>query len=422
MYLHQKFAFPVACLVFGLLALSLGVSNSKDSKHASFVVGLAVVFVFYALMMIGPSLTKAHVFPASLASWLPNIVLGLAGVALLVYRHRHADAGVQISLPSPADVRDAIERRLPWRRRASPAVEASAAAAREAGAAEGEPAARRRRRRAAGRRKVVVVIRVPRGFADWCDSPVRRCSTPTSARPTCGCSSWPSPACSASSTSASFIDWSDNLFKGQATGAAAGAVPVVLDAAVRLLRAAAVGPGRHAGHHRPADQVERADRHARLRRQPLSHGAAPAGARPRSGAALLFGLEESFLAASNRKAAELKHLMRGGAPRTFDVLARQWVAGRDGRHLPLHLLRSAPKTLSGLEVYRFEEKPWGLAETMAVRIGVLPGGGRHLARRPGLDAALHQRRRHRVHALRAAAAGRSRRRRTSAPSSPTPSA
>ena len=58
MYMHQKFAFPVACLVFGLLALSLGVSNSKDSKHASFVVGLAVVFVFYALMMIAQALAK----------------------------------------------------------------------------------------------------------------------------------------------------------------------------------------------------------------------------------------------------------------------------------------------------------------------------------------------------------------------------
>ena len=36
----------------------------------------------------------AHVFPASLARWLHDIVLGLAGIALLIYRHRHADAGV----------------------------------------------------------------------------------------------------------------------------------------------------------------------------------------------------------------------------------------------------------------------------------------------------------------------------------------
>ena len=77
---------------------------------------------------------------------------------------------------------------------------------------------------------------------------------------------------------------------------------------------------------------------------------------------LLFGLEESFLAASNRKAAELKHLMRGGAPRTFDVLARQWVAGRDGRIYRYTYFDPRAKTLTGLDVYRFTEKPWGLAE------------------------------------------------------------
>ena len=208
MYLHQKFAFPAACLVFGLLALSLGVSNSKDSKHASFVVGLAVVFVFYTLMMIGSSMTKAHVFPASLARWLPNIVLGLAGVALLIYRHRHADAGVQIGLPSMATIREAIERRLPWRRRASPAVEASAAAAREAqslapGQAPDRAQARRRarRRRAAGRRKSSWSFASPGASPNWCGSPVRPCSTPTSARRISGCCCSPSPACSGSSTS-----------------------------------------------------------------------------------------------------------------------------------------------------------------------------------------------------------------------------
>src|SRR4029453_9524974 len=118
MYMPQKFCFPGACLVFGLLALSLGFTNSKDSKHASFVIGLAVVFVFYTLMMIGQSLAKGHVSPAALARLLPNIILGIAGFTLLVYRQRHRDAGVQISLPTLAQAREWIEKRLAWRRRA----------------------------------------------------------------------------------------------------------------------------------------------------------------------------------------------------------------------------------------------------------------------------------------------------------------
>ena len=47
MAIQQKFSIPVACLVFGLLALGLGVSNRKDGKQASFVIGLAVVFIYW---------------------------------------------------------------------------------------------------------------------------------------------------------------------------------------------------------------------------------------------------------------------------------------------------------------------------------------------------------------------------------------
>jgi LPS export ABC transporter permease LptG len=82
---------------------------------------------------------------------------------------------------------------------------------------------------------------------------------------------------------------------------------------------------------------------------------------------MLFGLEETVLANANRKAAELKHLMRGGQPRTFDVLSRQWVAGRDGRIYHYAYYDPREKALTGLEVYRFTDKPWGLGESMLVR-------------------------------------------------------
>ena len=121
MAIQQKFSIPVACLVFGLLALGLGVSNSKDGKNASFVVGLAVVFVYWSLMYIGQSTAKAHWIDAALAMWIPDIVLGLAGVILLFWRHRYGEASFQITVPTWS----AIRQRLPfvalqtWRRRAN---------------------------------------------------------------------------------------------------------------------------------------------------------------------------------------------------------------------------------------------------------------------------------------------------------------
>jgi LPS export ABC transporter permease LptG/LPS export ABC transporter permease LptF len=362
MYLHQKFAFPAACLVFGLLALSLGVSNSKDSKHASFVVGLAVVFVFYALMMIGSSLTKAHVFPASLARWLPNIVLGLAGVALLVYRHRHADAGVQIKLPSAATIRAAIDRRLPWRRHASPAVEASAAAAREARSQAKPPAGAKGSRPA----KVVLVLRVPRRIVD-----LVRLPRPTLLDAYVGMAYLRVLLLAFAGLLGifyigSFIDWSDNLFKGQATASQLAqymwySTPQFVYYVLPL--SALVGTLVTIGLLTKSSELIV----MRACGVSLYRTALPLMVLGLLWSGMLFGLEESFLAASNRKAAELKHLMRGGAPRTFDVLARQWVAGRDGRIYRYTYFDPRAKMLTGLEVYQFREKPWGLAETMAVR-------------------------------------------------------
>jgi LPS export ABC transporter permease LptG len=365
MYMHQKFAFPVACLVFGLLALSLGVSNSKDSKHASFVVGLAVVFVFYALMMFGQAMAKAHLFPASLARWLPNVVLGIAGVALLIYRHRHADAGVQIALPTPAAIREWIERRLPWRRKASPAVAASVAAHQTAKAAEaggtlaGEPAA-------AKAKKVVLVVRIPRWVANLVRLPRPNILDAYISKTYIRVFGLAFAGMIGIFYIGSFIDWSDNLFKGQATTAQlaqymAYSTPqfiyYVLPLSALVATLVTIG------------LLTKSSELIVMRACGVSlyRTALPLVVLSLLWSGGLFMLEESILATANRKAAELKHLMRGGQPRTFDLLSRQWVAGRDGRIYRYAYFDPRARTLSGLEVYTFGEKPWGLTETMAIK-------------------------------------------------------
>ena len=45
--IHKKFSIPVACFVFAVLGVGLGVSNRKDGKLASFVLGIGVIFVYY---------------------------------------------------------------------------------------------------------------------------------------------------------------------------------------------------------------------------------------------------------------------------------------------------------------------------------------------------------------------------------------
>ena len=70
--------------------------------------------------------------------------------------------------------------------------------------------------------------------------------------------------------------------------------------------------------------------------------------------AVLFAFEERVLAPSNRRAGQLNHIIRGGAPQTFDVLNRKWLAGTRRRDLSLPVLQSAQQELNGLSVFRFD--------------------------------------------------------------------
>ena len=108
----------------------------------------------------------------------------------------------------------------------------------------------------------------------------------------------------------SFIDLSDKLFKGTTTLDKLLQLLLVRDAAVRLLRGPDRRAGGGAGHHRPADAEQRADRHAGLRHQPLPRGRAAARVRGRR--------QRRALRAREQRARVLEPPRRGAAPRDPD--------------------------------------------------------------------------------------------------------
>jgi len=109
---QQMFSFPVACVVFALIGLGLGLHTRKEGRLAGFAVAIAVVLAYYALMALTESWVKGlseHVkgaafqgwarVPAYLGRWVPNIVLGIAGVVLLWQRSRSVEGRMRIPLP-----------------------------------------------------------------------------------------------------------------------------------------------------------------------------------------------------------------------------------------------------------------------------------------------------------------------------------
>src|SRR6185503_13230268 len=94
--LNKRYSIPAACLVFGLIGLALGATNRRDTKLASFVLGIAVIFAYYLLLWFGQSLVRGQRIPSWLAAWLANLVLGSLGVLLFMWRDRVADQEIRI--------------------------------------------------------------------------------------------------------------------------------------------------------------------------------------------------------------------------------------------------------------------------------------------------------------------------------------
>jgi lipopolysaccharide export LptBFGC system permease protein LptF len=90
--------------------------------------------------------------------------------------------------------------------------------------------------------------------------------------------------------------------------------------------------------------------------------------------ALLFGLEESVLGPSNRKAEAIRHVIRGGSPQTFDVLARRWVAGGTARIYHYDYFDPRTLRLSGLSIYDFGDRMETLVRRTYAELATYTGG------------------------------------------------
>ena len=336
MEIHKKFSIPIACFVFALIGVGLGVSNRKDGKLASFVLGIGVIFAYYVVMFTSESLTKGAMVPAWLSMWVPNIVLGAAGAALLASRSRGVDQSLQLRLPW-----------LPWR--AWFARDASA----EGGGGATEPLAPQHDRRRAG---PVVVIRIPQfelPRPNLIDLYIARMYVRTLAISIVGIMGL--------FYISTFIDKSDKLFKGQVTLGTILALlwwetPQFLSyiIAIAVLLSAIVTIG----------VLTKNSELVVMRACGISlyRTAVPLLVFALAGSAVLFAFEERVLAFSNRRADYLDHIIRGGNPQTFDVLNRKWVTGRGGEIYHYQFYDPRRRELTAASVFRFEPQTYGLTQ------------------------------------------------------------
>ncbi len=332
--IHKKFSIPVACLVFALLAVGLGVSNRKDGKLASFVLGLAVIFAYYVIMFGSEAMAKGALIPAWWAMWIPNVLLGSLGIALLVARTRGVDYTMRFKLPSW---------RWPWRQ----VNEVPTGDSKLLEATEPNPKPPR---------GIVVVIRIPQfelPRPQLLDLYVAR----TYGRMLVMCIA----AIMGLFYISTFLDKSDKLFKGQVT------LGMLLQylwwetpqflyyiIAIAVLLSAIITVGLLTKNSELI--VMRACGISLYRTAlPLIVFAALASG-------VLFAFEERVLAFSNRRADYLNHIIRGGDSRTFDVVNRQWLVGANGEIYHYQFFDPRRRELNAMSILRFDPQTLELKE------------------------------------------------------------
>jgi LPS export ABC transporter permease LptG/LPS export ABC transporter permease LptF len=81
--LQRRFAFPVACIVFALLAAPLAARPRRGGRAIGFIVTLLLVCTYYLLFVIGAGMARQGKISPAEGIWAANIITAIAAIALL---------------------------------------------------------------------------------------------------------------------------------------------------------------------------------------------------------------------------------------------------------------------------------------------------------------------------------------------------
>jgi len=81
--LHTRLAFPVACLVFALVAVPLGAQPRRGGRAAGSLLAVVLIAAYYLLLIMGAGLARHGKLSPAAGIWMANAILAVLGLALL---------------------------------------------------------------------------------------------------------------------------------------------------------------------------------------------------------------------------------------------------------------------------------------------------------------------------------------------------
>ena len=333
-FIQSKYSIPAACLVLTLVGLTLGVTNRKDGKFASFVLGFVVVFIYQQIMWTCRGMALTGRLSPGLASWIPNIVVGAAGIVMLLWRAGSSDRPIRVVLPS-----------FLW---------GSGRPRADATGAPPAPAAARRR-------VVTIVIRVPHLHL-----PRPRLLDLYIMRQFLRVFGLASAALLGIFYIATLTEFATYLFRGTAT---TGMVLqhfyfetpryvtflIPLSALISTLVVFGLLTKNSELIVMRACGVS------------LYRSAIPVVLLAVALSAAMYELQEQLVPDSHRQAEQLRHVMRGMPAQTFGTLERKWIVGHEGDIYHYENFDPRIDRFNRLTVYDLDPKTWRLASLTYVK-------------------------------------------------------
>jgi len=82
--IHKKYSIPVACLVFVLVGAPLGIMARKGGLAVGGSISLGFFLLYWVFLIAGEELADNQYITPFMAMWLANIVVGAAGIFLVI--------------------------------------------------------------------------------------------------------------------------------------------------------------------------------------------------------------------------------------------------------------------------------------------------------------------------------------------------
>ncbi len=106
--LHQRLAFPMACLVLGLLGPPLGSLFRQKGRMTGITIGVGIFLTYYIMLSAGRTLGESQVVSPFFAVWTPNLLSFVLSVYLWAKMHRETPFFAAFLLRPIARIRGAI--------------------------------------------------------------------------------------------------------------------------------------------------------------------------------------------------------------------------------------------------------------------------------------------------------------------------